>query len=292
MFCKNCGIPTEDGQELCPACAEQIAVQQAEVPVVAESDITNDIQAPVVEPTESEPPVEKKSPHLSKKSLCGIIIAGVVLVAVVLAAVFFWGNIQSFFVRTFAAPEDYFAQVGTDALTDVSDEIAAVYGEFMEGLTQESSSTRGEIRVTLGKTILTTLESAVANNGADMDMGWLKDILLTVDTNVDTNRTQIAMGVGLGDKTIAIIDMLMDLDEENLCIGVSPLSDTYIAADMDDLYGPGSGKMMAESANLYRDFAEDAPSEEAMKKMLANLFTREATHLLITTEVACHLSKS
>ncbi len=263
MFCEKCGKPLEGEQTLCNECAAlENAADVVEAPA-AEAVQEDTFQLA----TADEVPVKKK-----KKK--GGLIAGIVAAAVVVAAgvgvALGWDSVSAFWDRTFKSPEDYFADVERSAITQYTDEFTASYGMLLKSRATAVGAAKAEVALTVGDDILTMLESTLQQQGAQIDLDWLKEIKLSMDANMQENAMHSAIGFGLGDNKLLSLDVFMDMASGKGYLAIPELSKDYFLADMAaaGFSGTTFQDILNNSAKLQNDLIKDLPSEEAMNKML------------------------
>lgn len=212
MFCMNCGKPTEGEQTLCAECAAAKA-------------------APAEESFQLNTP-EAAAPKASKKKTGLIvgIVAGIVAIAVILAIVFSQGNLEA----TFSDPNEYMVSVEEEALTGYAEAITNAYGTFRDSFaaTPESNAGTAQMHVLLGNEILTLLEGQLATQGVALEMDWLSDILISLDTVEEDNKVQWDVGIGLGQKKILTLSIYVDVETSTLYAGIPELATTFLAMDI------------------------------------------------------------
>ncbi len=238
----------EDGKTICDACAatQNLPYNPDEEPVF---EAAPEAQTPSFELNNpAEVPVKAKKIKMPKGPkgfpLGGIIAAAVVISAAVAVAVF-WSSITSFFVRSFASPEDYMAHVEQKAAEEQINSITNAYGTVLEALGGEQEpgnfAVKSEMHIEVGNDILDMLESAIASSGAQMDLGWLSNIKMSLYANSNGELTESSIGIGLGKTTIATISMLMDMGKGDMYMGIPELSDAFLHVGMGDMGGEMPG---------------------------------------------------
>lgn len=308
MFCVNCGKQIGDGQVMCEACAaaknlpynpnnepgyqpqqpayeppgyqpQQPAyeppVYQPQQPVY-QQPVYQQPAAPeqpfvLNNPAQEQPkkaPKKKKGGKGGKGFPVGGLVAAVLVVAIAVTAVFCWDAISSFFVRSFASPEDYMAHVEQKAAKDQINSLTSAYGGMLDALGGGAGdyAMQTEMHFEMGDELLTMLETTLAYSGMDMDLSWLSDIKMTIYGNYSGDLTQSDIGIGLGKTTIATISVLLDMESGDLYMGIPELSDTYLSGSMED--AGMTAEDMAAVKDTINELMEKLPSEEKLNENL------------------------
>ncbi len=273
MFCVNCGKPIDDGKTLCNECAgaQNMPYNPNEEPVYH--------AAPVVEEPAfqlNNPGEMTKKPKKKGKFPVGGLVALLVVAAIAVCGFVFWENVQSFFVRSFASPEDYMAHVEKKAAEEQINSITNAYGSVLgllgaaEAEDAELEAFRGEMRIELGEDILDMLSTSMEYSDMDMDFDWLSNIFVTMYANPGEDLSQIELGVGLDDVTVATLSMIMGLQSGDVYYGIPELSDTYFYMDMSGYMDEVDAS--AEEMELYQEMMLEMvgmlPSKEKLNEVL------------------------
>ncbi len=219
----------------------------------------------------------KKAKSGKKGFPVGGIVAAVAVVGVAAAAFFCWDSIVSFFMRSFASPEDYMSHVEQKAAEDTINDITTIYGDIlgaMGGETEtEDYAVKSDIQLTIGDEILDVLQSSMTASGMDMDLSWLSNIKLSGYVGSNEDLMKADLGIGLGNTTVATISYLMDLGESTMYLGIPELSDTYLQLNLEDI--PGVTEDMEEienQLNQMQDMMDEIvkllPAEEKLNEVL------------------------
>lgn len=147
-----------------------------------------------------------------------------------------------------------------DAFTPGMDNLDSVYGET-------GTCSTIDLHVLLSESILDRLELIVSSYGMDLDLSFLQDIAISIDTNSQDLLTQYLVGLGLGDKEITYLDYIMDLDKGALYMGLPELSSNYVATE----FLSASDLTTALQPNLQsalEKLAEGMPNRDALQSSL------------------------
>jgi len=227
MFCEKCGKPVEGDQPLCSSCAAE------ETPISPDETAVDTF---ALNTAEDIVPVKKASKK--KKGLIAGIIA-LVVAAAAAACIFFnvgniAGTIEGFFGRTFQEPEEYLADVEGDAITQYTGELTNAYGAWLDAYSSSVNfdAANMELGLILGDDLLAYAESYLQQQGMTMDLDFLKDVNLSVDANIQESALQAVLGLGLGNTELLSADMIVDMDQSMLYLGLPAISKTYLSGDL------------------------------------------------------------
>ena len=269
----HCGKPTEEGKLVCPNCerpqrSPAVTGQEsapATEPVLSSQEITFQQNAPIPGPGKNR-----------KRGIIAAIIACVPAVALVVTAVLCWGSIQSFFIRTFGTPQEYMQHVEGKALNAAIDALTASYAAAQKQ--PESMGYRSEMHLLLGDEFLEGFSQGLVPNGQRPDLSWLSDIALHVSTYQDGSSTQVDMGIGLADSSIATLRVLMDMADSSYLLGIPEMSDSYIHIDTS-----AASNISAEQFQRQQEATEalqqKLPGEKALNKLLKKYVKIVLSHI-------------
>lgn len=274
MFCEKCGVPTEGDQTLCSKCAaEETAVLCEEETVPAEQYV------PVAEATETAEPdtfvlntaetaSEEKAPK-KKRGLVAGIAALVVVAAAAIGIIFSWNSISGFIGRTFQSPEDYLADVESAAIAEYSADLTQAYGKMLANYSKNLNSSQAEIRLTLGDELLSLAETALQQQGMNMDLDWIREITMSLNTNLQDDAMQMGVGIGLGQNNLLSADIICDLENGKGYVALPELNKNYLSADFSyDNSFKDVQDILSKSMELNSDLVKDLPTEEELNKMI------------------------
>lgn len=280
MFCGKCGNPIPDDQEFCPYCNPISQAPSASAPDYQQAGTNPDVwgeyngSAPLEQPSfELNTPVKGRKAKQQKRQggKGGLITVALVLVAFVALTVIFWGNISRFFQRNFGDPAAYLQDVEEENAVALADDIAVAYDQAMASYTMENPAASYTVTLELGDTLMALVQTALAQEGIDVDLSFVDNIVLTPETAIyeDTIRTDI--GVGLNNVTVATVSMIWDVPGNMLYIGIPELHDTYVSMDITEFMGQEVYSMeeaLFASRELMRTFAEAMPESEQLKELI------------------------
>ena len=223
MFCEKCGRPVDDDQFLCSDCAAQEAS-------ISPEETTDDVFDLNIM---ADPEPEKKP---SKKKRLVAIIA--LVAAAALAGLFYFdvggiaGFVKGFFGRNFQEPQEYLADVESDAITEQSNKLTNAYGEWLGTLQASLNATTSsaQMELIIGDDLID-----LADLYMDTDIAWLKNAKLSINSNSTESAIQIDMGLALSKSDILSGSLIMDLDDAMLYMGLPSVNSTYLGFDLIDM---------------------------------------------------------
>lgn len=265
MFCEKCGKPVEGDQPLCSSCAAE------ETPISPDETAVDTFALNTAEDTV---PVKKASKK--KKGLIAGIIA-LVVAAAAAACIFFnvgniAGTIEGFFGRTFQEPEEYLADVEGDAITQYTGELTNAYGAWLDAYSSSVNfdAATMELGLILGDDLLAYAESYLQQQGMTMDLDFLKDVNLSVGANIQESALKAVLGLGLGNTELLSADMIVDMDQSMLYLGLPALSKTYLSGDLSyEMDFAEVEEALNMSAEMNQVLIKALPSEEELNTLIS-----------------------
>lgn len=304
MFCKNCGNELTGSEVFCPKCGFQNAAQaeteQAQPDFSAQQSGTCPVCGNPVNPTAtfcttcgatlngaadssmnnsmnngtnygsdfgySEPPKKKrkKAPFIIGGAAAVVLIAGGICIANA-------ASLGNFIKRTFSSPESYYQSVGKEALSDAAESFGDSYDTYLKRM--EESKSGGSVDLTLrleegGRSLLGTI--------APMDISWLNEISLKVNSQMDGASSQGALEFYLNDDKLASMQIAADLDLEELYMKVPELSSEYLGMDLAQIAAESgmSVEMTTEMSQMFTDlskYCEDGDTVAALMERYGNI---------------------
>lgn len=260
MLCNNCGKPVEDGQELCPEClaAQQAAAPQEEAP--AEQSVPMEETTPAAE---SAPIAESAPVKKGKGGLIAILAAAAVVVIAAIVLALNWSN-------WFPTPQQYLIKVESAALSEGFQAVHAA-SSTQQAAPIDKNHASTTMRVELGENIMAVLSLALSQDGTPVDMSWMENILLQVDTNNNKDRSQVDVGIGLNATKILTLRMIVDMQTNMLYAGIPEATDSY-------LYGYTEADLTSIMSNSVRAPILD---EETQNQIMAKLPDAETSTQLV-----------
>ena len=208
----------------------------------------------------SRPANGKYSKTKKKGGKVGLIVAAAVLVALVACVVLFWNSISGFALRNFGDPTEYMLYVEKNNADTAIETVGGVYGQYLELQAKESGS--ASIAVRPGESVIALLETALSQEGVDLDLDWLKEVNLNTEVYLDDELKEVDLGVGINGKGVATMKVIMDTDSGMAYVAVPELNDTWISGSVEDV-------AVSLAANeMVRQFVFALPTEDNLEYLL------------------------
>ena len=258
--------------------AYSLASQQPVYPAPDAFQLPN--QAPVAQPapafTVNAPMGEKPKKKKGKGGKIAISIIAVVLVIALLGWLFLpmfdgLGTIVRFFKRTFMDPTDYIVDVEKKAAADVAKKYATAYDAAMKNSNTWDTANQTQTDIQLSDSVLALLEEYLAQEGMDLDLGWLENISLDTNTSMKDGKMSADVGVALNNAHLCTISTIWDLESQIMYIGIPELSSTYFEMDMEDVFGEDLSDLyptMMQSQEMYERLIEAMPSGDELEDLI------------------------
>ncbi len=154
--------------------------------------------------------------------------------------------------------------------------IAQAYGTYVDALGNPSLPEDGfrvqaDYRLSLSDQILVPfLSGAFQTDMSAEDLSWLEHLLIHVDMASKDSQMDVGIGVGLNDKVVLSMKMLMDTAEGKAAIGLPELSSQYLDTELE--YTGTRPDMIKESLSLAPKLAEDLPDQSAVEEMVGRYY--------------------
>lgn len=266
MYCRNCGKRTEGDETLCSSCAKDGSSERSDFGF--DSDDSFDLSNPDSEvPQRSSRKASRKAPK-GKGGLIVAVIALVVVVAVV-GIVLNLNRVGAMFARTFQSPEEYLANVESDAIAEHTSKLTQAYGKSLNAYDPSLTASSADIRLTLGDGLLAVAQTALQQQGVNIDVNWLKEIALSVETNVQDKGVQMGLGLGLGKTDVVSADVIVDANGGKAYFAIPELNSNYLYTDISyALSSVNFSQMLEQTTEMYEDLIKSLPSEEDLNAMI------------------------
>ena len=124
-----------------------------------------------------------------------------------------------------------------------------------------------DFHVLLSESILDRLELILSQYGMELDLSFLQDIGISCVMNQQDLVTQYLIGLGLGDKEITYLDLIMDMDQGAMYLGLPELNPNYATTEFVSASELETG-LQFNFQNGFNKLAENMPSREAMQSCL------------------------
>lgn len=249
MFCKNCGAQIPDGKDLCEMCNQST------------SQANND---QIENPAFAVPSFEPQPKKPKKIAWILIIIAAIVAALAVLVALNF-SFVKGLFVKTFGSEEDYFKFVEKKALAEYVDCGTDLYGKISENIDMDSFASEVTANIQLGDKTLSLIKE---NAGVDVDLDWLKNFSFVVNTAIENKNLDYGVKFNIGDGTIFDIKCLLNMDEQDIYMGIVNLSDKYIKVEGRSNIAANTASYVALSPELMNALPSEKETNQLLNKYL------------------------
>ncbi|MBP3435364.1 MAG: hypothetical protein J6K62_03420 [Clostridia bacterium] len=114
------------------------------------------------------------------------------------------------------------------------DAVVGVYDALVGTLSGDNSfSSRAELSVHLSDEAITMLEQAIFKGDSGMDWKWLNNITVGVDAAQKDDLMSMAMDLALSNTKVVSLELLMDMANGKLFMGIPELSDKYIGGALN-----------------------------------------------------------
>lgn len=261
MFCERCGTKIPDGQNQCPNChAVPKPVQQgAYYPQQINQPAGFQLNTPGGMPVR---PRKNKS-----GAVVALLVGGVVLavLAVILVAVF---------SGVFASPEGRLERLEKTNAKLIAEVASQAYGDYLDSLEEsfnkmeKGTGSRVDVTLDMDQTLLTGIVAPlVGTDVSSLDLSWLDNVVLRMDSDLKGDQTSLACGIGVNNTVLATVDMLADLAENELYLGIPELSGQYVYMDLEQM--GVSLDQARKTIEPMKTLAKELPSEKDVKKMLS-----------------------
>ena len=247
---------------------EALTPQQPEEPQAAEAPAQ---EVPVAEmPTEEAPapeaPAEEfqlQQPQEQPKKKTGLVIgivAAVAAIALIIGLLFGLGVFSK-------DPHEAMLSAEKDALYGAVDSLAANFGNANAATQFPQSGVDMEMHLLLGDNLLDFIETALSqlDTEAELKLDWLKDIAIDCEIDGSSSQFQYLMGLGLGDKEVVKLDMIMDLEKASMYLGMPGLNPYYMQTQLE---GAAASGMFGQYQELMQEYFGAMPSEAALQSCL------------------------
>lgn len=253
MFCEKCGRPIPEGKQACEFCNPP--VQQPEPQPAFELNM----------PAEGVKPQKKKGGKLPLILIALVLVAGIVLAAVN------WSSINRFFVRSFGEPAEYLADVEKESAAEAAKTLADAYDSYLASYNAKGSSAEATVTVEMSDALLSVLNTALSQNGVNMDLSWVESITLTPQVDMYENTLRAELGVGLNRVSLITLSVIWDMDSQTIFVGVPELHDTYIEMDAAELLGSDAQEVaygLAQSRDATKTILESLPEGAQLESLI------------------------
>ncbi len=152
--------------------------------------------------------------------------------------------------------------VSSSAVGGAVDTVVGVYDALSSSLGQASGAASMEMSIELSDDLLDMLKQVMgATAETDVDLNWLNNVTVGIDTAVKDDLMNVVMKLGLGGTQIVSMDVIADMKNGKAFVGIPELSDKYVGMTMDvDEFGTGT--------ELLQGLADALPDSQTVSKLL------------------------
>ena len=296
MFCEKCGTRIPDGQTQCPVCQVRTAAPAQQTGGYQQNSYQSSYQPNGYQggyqpngyqggyqpngyqggyqPNGYQGGQPQRRPRKNRKkksNLTGLLLVGGIaaaLVIVILIAVF---------SGVFASNETRLAKMEKTNAKLISEALSSSYGDYLDSMEeslkkqQKGTGAEAQIKITANEVMLESILNPLIGDGyGNVDMAWLKNVVLNVDVDAKGKQMALSCGLGVNDKVLATVAGLVS-ESNMLCLGVPELNEKYIGMDLQDL-DVDMDSLYAMQAPTQK-LVEQMPSEKEVKKMLDQYLT-------------------
>lgn len=168
--------------------------------------------------------------------------------------------------------EEYLQKLGENNLGDAIDSVGGVYGEILAALGDSSAATQTDgakvnMTLTMGDTALDLFEQAIFGGESPVDISFLKEINLDLDVGMDGQKQAIQMALGLKGQHIITANLLMNMADSVMHIGLPELNDQWLKIESgENVPNVITGGM--SSTAMLAELADALPDAETLTKVL------------------------
>lgn len=262
MKCNFCGSEQAEGAVFCDFCGAKLQEEQpAQEQVMQETVQQEPVQQESV--AEENPFATFETPAAAPKKvdakkwikLLGLPLAGIAVLAALVAI--FWGSL----VKLFGSPQDYYEYVENKTVKEATKDVTSGYGRFLE-LAGEEAGAKTKIEFNVSDTALDLLKNAM---GDEIDLAWLDNVEIELETKKDGGKEQIQAAVVVEGTKLLTADVIVDMETGEAFISCEPLSDQIMKMNLSELMGAQPEAMALLSD---KDFIKALPTEKELNKLI------------------------
>lgn len=168
--------------------------------------------------------------------------------------------------------EEYLQKLASNNLGDAIDSLGEVYGKILTGLGDSSAANQAggakvNMTLTVGDTALDLFEQAIFGGEAPVDISFLQEINLDMDVGMNGQMQAIQMALGLKGQQIITANLLMNMADSVMHIGLPELNDQWLKiATGENVPNVITGGM--SSTAMLAELAEALPDAQTLTKVL------------------------
>lgn len=157
---------------------------------------------------------------------------------------------------------------------DVVDGISKIYGNLLGASGGNNGTGAGgvdmDMTVTLGEDLMDMLETMLKQSGEDIDISWFRELGISMNVNYGENMDtmQMLLYANLNGKPVISADMIMDIANNMMYIGVPELNDKYLGQEVDMSQATGAVNALTQQLGQYADYLSGLPTEQELNTLL------------------------
>ena len=168
--------------------------------------------------------------------------------------------------------EEYLQKLGENNLGAVIDSVGEVYGGILGGLGEsnamdQTGGAKVNMTLTVGDPLMDLLEQAIFAGEAPVDISFLQEINLDMDVGMKDQMQAIQMALGLKGQHIITANLLMNMADSVMHIGLPELNDQWLKLEAGETV-PGAITDGASSTAMLAELAKALPDAEVLTKVL------------------------
>ncbi len=166
-------------------------------------------------------------------------------------------------------PGEYIAYLSEPRLQGFSDAIKEAYGTW-KGTQDDGQSMETSIRLEVGEDILDLLSQALAQEGVNMDLGWLKEVNLDLYSNTAPGNTaeEYALAIALGETHLLSVNGAWSVEDMILYLSIPEINDNPLSVNLSEMLSQEQEDLPLEEAlKLQLQLKKDMPGEDAVGEM-------------------------
>lgn len=171
--------------------------------------------------------------------------------------------------------------------------VVGVYDALKGGLAGNTDfSSDMEIKLHVSDEVITLIKQAVFGSGsANVDLKWLNDVSIGLNTAQKNDLTSVVMDLALSNTKIVSLDILMDMANSKLFMGIPELSDKYITAPLGGAQNVGSAQ--PAWLTMFKEYGDEfLPDGKVVGKLLDKYIDLALKSMALPAEESVELTVS
>ena len=171
--------------------------------------------------------------------------------------------------------------------------VVGVYDALKGGLAGNTDfSSDMEIKLHVSDEVITLIKQAVFGSGsANVDLKWLNDVSIGLNTAQQNDLASVVMDLALSNTKIVSLDILMDMANGKLFMGIPELSDKYITAPLGGAQNVGSAQ--PAWLTMFKEYGDEfLPDGKVVGKLLDKYIDLALKSMALPAEESVELTVS